>query len=207
MQIGLSLLFVTLIASATVEEIGQAVQDTYDGGGYQTEHPLPRPVDFDSIPQIPDALVVILKGLLWTGVAVAVILLTVAIVRRLRGRDVAPPRVRRSAGSGPPPPPLDVPLGDATALAEQGRYGEAAHVLLLRTIQALAAHQRIPVSLTSREILEKLELGDGPDQALAKLVHVVEWSLFGGRPADRATYEACVDAFEALRTSLARSTT
>lgn len=205
MQIGASLLLLTLIASATVEEIGQAVQDTYDGGGYQTEHPLPRPVDFDSIPDIPDALVVILKVLLWTGVAVVVILLTVAIVRRLRGRDVDPAKAGKTVLGARPPPPLDVPLGDAAALAAQGRYGEATHVLLLRTIQTLAEHQRIPPSLTSREIVGQLELGEEPDQALQRLVEVVEVSHFGGQEADRTTYEACVEAFEALRSSLARS--
>ena len=191
-----------LLASATTEEVEQAVRTTYDGGGYQTAHPRPEGPDSFSLPEIPDALVTILEALLWTGVAVVLVLIVLAVVRRLRGRD-AKDAVRPNASVTPAPPPgLDAPLGDAEALARQGRYGEAAHVLLLRTIAALGRHQRVGPSLTSREILGRLQLAPGSHDALGRLVRVVEVSLFGGRAAAQEDYEACVRAFEALRTSL-----
>lgn len=198
---GAALLLSLLLASATVEEIQQAVQSTYDGGGYQTRHPVPRPHERQGLPEIPDALGGILEALLWTGVAVLVVLITVAIVRRLRGHDAdeVPRPHPRTVGAAPPR--LDAPLADADALAAEGRYGDAAHVLLLRTIQALARHQRVPASYTSREILRRLELPDVPHDALERLVRVVEVTLFGGRPARLSDYDACVEAFQTLRAS------
>ena len=204
MQTGLALLLSLILASATAEDVQRVVDDTYDGGGYQTGHPAGGN-PFAELPEIPEALIVVLKALMWTALAVLALVVVTAVVRRLRARDVRDPRDRK-APPATAPPTLDAPLGDAEALAAAGRYEEAIHVLLLRTIQTLARHQRIPVSLTSRELLGRLELGPAPREALARLVEVVEVSHFGGRDADRGAYERSVAAFDALRGTLAGGT-
>ncbi|MEM9740769.1 MAG: hypothetical protein AAF829_12980 [Pseudomonadota bacterium] len=89
-------------------------------------------------------------------------------------------------------------LEEADALAKQGRFAEAVHLLLFRSIEDIQ-HRKgrfLPPSLTAREIGV---LGDLPERARAALlpiIGVVERSFFGGRDVDadgwttaRASYE------------------
>lgn len=98
-----------------------------------------------------------------------------------------------------------VPLDEVDALAAQGRFAEAIHVLLLRTIAALpkAAAAGPAPSLTSREILDRTSFRAGARDAMAGLVDAVEVSLFGGRPVPETSYRECrtrFDRFVAIQT-------
>jgi len=90
------------------------------------------------------------------------------------------------------------PLGDAEALAERGDYGEAIHMLLLRTLQELVRSSavRVPPALTSREILGRVPLADDPREALAGLITAVEVTHFGGDAATRDDYARCRAQFQ-----------
>ena len=89
-------------------------------------------------------------------------------------------------------------LGDADALAGDGRFAEAIHVLLLRTIDDLRRRADRPVadSLTSREILAALEMPAAARAALSDLVSVVELTYFGGRRPARKHYARCRERYE-----------
>lgn len=89
-------------------------------------------------------------------------------------------------------------LADADALASDGRYAEAAHLLLARSVEDI--EQRLPraigVSLTTREIAQLNRLPEAARPSFAQIGRVVERSLFGGRPVDAQDFADCRRAYE-----------
>lgn len=88
---------------------------------------------------------------------------------------------------------MEASAEDADTLAGEGRFAEAMHVLLLRSLVEL--RDRIPTlvsdALTSREILQRAPLpGDG-SVALRDLIDRVEVVHFGRREASSDDYRAC----------------
>lgn len=137
------------------------------------------------------------EALLWlVAIALGVVLLT-ALISRLRSRR------RPVAAVGPRPSTpaqvvtFEVPLGEAEALAAQGRFGEAIHVLLLKTLALLggAAGVPVPPALTSREILDRIPLDPPSRGALGALVDEVEISWFGGALPDADDWARCLEHF------------
>jgi len=98
------------------------------------------------------------------------------------------------------------PLGDAEALAGHGRFGEAIHVLLLRTLEKHARRVtvRLPRSLTSREILARVAVPEDARQALADLVTAAEVSHFGDHDPDEADYRTCREQFHRFASAYTR---
>lgn len=89
-------------------------------------------------------------------------------------------------------------LEEADLLASQGRYAEAVHLLLFRSIEDIQAQKdgRLSNALTAREIGGLSDLPDRARSALSPIIRVVERSFFGGREVDgegwqtaRASYE------------------
>lgn len=99
---------------------------------------------------------------------------------------------------------LPASLSRARALAEAGRFDEAAHELLQATmgyLKALSGFSLEP-SFTSREVLAKAPLDVAMASSLGELVHVVEVSLFGEQPIGQAEYQRCENAFLKLHDRL-----
>lgn len=89
-------------------------------------------------------------------------------------------------------------LEEADALARNGQFNEAVHLLLFRSIQDIRSRRdgRLPDALTAREIGELQDLPERPRSALKPIVTLVERSFFGGRDllqddwkTARASYE------------------
>lgn len=93
-------------------------------------------------------------------------------------------------------------LDDAERLAAAGRFAEAVHALLMRTIEALGRQIVVSRALTSREILARAGLPTDARVALADLVSAVEITRFGGRGADADDYARCVACFDRIRVAL-----
>lgn len=91
-------------------------------------------------------------------------------------------------------------LEDADGLAAQGRYGEAAHLLLLRGVEDLRGRRPglVRPALTSRDIAALPELPGPARPAFGAIAEVVERSLFGGQAVDAAGWRRCRDAYEAF---------
>jgi uncharacterized protein DUF4129 len=89
-------------------------------------------------------------------------------------------------------------LSDADRLAAEGRYAEAIHLLLFRSIEEIDAKRphAVKPALTSRDILDLQALPSVARQSLSRLVTAVEWSFFGGRAVDAADFSACRRAYE-----------
>jgi len=100
--------------------------------------------------------------------------------------------------------PPAIALGAADALALQGRFAEAMHVLLLHALAVIRRRLDEPFadSMTSREILRSRQLPDGLRAPLREVVGRVEWSYFGEHPAADDDYAACRASFAALAQAL-----
>lgn len=91
-------------------------------------------------------------------------------------------------------------LSDADALAAEGRFAEAVHLLLLRSINDIDGRlpNTVRPALTARDIAGLSRLPAAARPAFDRIARVVENSLFGGRPVDRATFADCRAAYEAF---------
>jgi hypothetical protein len=89
-------------------------------------------------------------------------------------------------------------LGDADALAAAGRYSEAAHLLLHRSIEEIDRRRPATVrkALTSRDIAGLPSIPPSPAAAFGAIVRAVERSLFGGRPLGADDWQICRSAYE-----------
>ncbi len=139
----------------------------------------------------------VVRTLLWLGVGVVAALLVFQILKRVRSRAApAPQEPARSAALGTAPSPALA--DDAQHLADAGQYAEAAHVLLLRTLEHLArlATHPLPVAWTSREILKQVSMPSDAAPALRTLIEVVECTRFGTDEAARTDWERCQAQFQ-----------
>lgn len=146
------------------------------------------------------------QELLWVAVAAGLLWLLYVL------KDVIP--VWRRSGNGAWPEsatggetaarPADEVTMAADELARQGRFVDAMHVLLLRSLADIRERlgERFADSLTSREILRGTRLSEKGRAALREIIARVEWSYFGEHPAAAADYQACRDSFNALAEAL-----
>jgi hypothetical protein len=104
------------------------------------------------------------------------------------------------SGAGVDPDQLGRIRLAADGLADQGRFSEAVHALLLETIELIKSTRRLslPPSLTSREIAARLGLRQPAAGALGTLVGTVEPSWFGLREAGEADWLRCREAHDRL---------
>ena len=173
-------------------------------------------------PQPPDWLIKLLKPLgdalgagmkalgpvapyvFWTGVALAVAFILFLIGQRLfavrRGLVMGGLKLSGAEPWRPAPEQARALLEEADRLAADGRFVEAAHLILLRSIQDIQARRprAVAVSLTSRDIA-RLEALPPPARVLfSGIAEAVEISLFGGRPLDREGYARCREAYSSF---------
>jgi hypothetical protein len=145
----------------------------------------------------------ILKILFWVGVAVLALYILYVIAMRLSGAEW---RWGRKAGAGdeagrewrPAEAPARALLREADSLAAEGRYSEAAHLLLFRSIEDIDSRRPklVRPALTSRDIAGAPELPPEPKRAFGTIVALVERSLFGGRTLGEPDWRECRGAYE-----------
>jgi len=116
---------------------------------------------------------------------------------RWRQRAEAPTASADTAPWRPAAAQARVLLEDADRLADEGRYAEAAHLLLLRTIGHIEGRRPdlVRPALTSRDIASLDALPEAARPAFASIAQVVERSLFGGRPVDADAFGRCRRAY------------
>jgi hypothetical protein len=153
----------------------------------------------------------LLKVIFWLGLGALALVFVYAIVTSLRGiiqdrktvkEDEIIPEYRPSAKAA------RVLLEDADALAAQGRFAEAIHLILYRSIQDIekARPDAIRLSLTSREIARSPALGPQTRTIFAAIARYVERSHFGGRAVDADDYAAARTLYAQLTNPSAKST-
>ena len=91
-------------------------------------------------------------------------------------------------------------LEDADRLAADGRFAEAAHLLLHRSLDDVRAFRprALRPAVTSRELAVSEALPGAARQAFSHIAEVVERSYFGDRSVDQAAYADCRRSYEAF---------
>lgn len=151
---------------------------------------------FEGLAAFIELILPVLKIIFYVGLGVVIALILYAIAK-----VVYETRFKREAKEiiEDIPPPLYVPdqdqarilLEDVDALAAEGRFEEAVHELLFRSIQDIDIRRpnTIRRSLTSREIAALTILTPETRQAFAAIGGVVETSYFGGKKIGREEFD------------------
>lgn len=147
--------------------------------------------------------------LLWGVLALVAVTILWAVVHRIRHGEWRWPRFARrrvaaahesSEAWVPDAAPVQEWLREADLLAADGRYAEAVHHLLRRSVDDIARRrpQLVRPALTSREISASSAIPGAARDLFAGIARLVERSLFGGRPVDGADWSAARDAYRAF---------
>lgn len=151
---------------------------------------------------IPDAAYA--RFLLWTVIAIGAAVMLWALYNRLRHGEwrLRPPRL---AAAGDVPEEEWAPeesgarswLEEADALAREGRYAEAIHHLLFRSIDDITNRRPALVrpALTSRELAASQSIPAHARNLFAGIARLVERSLFGGRPVNEGDWLEAREAY------------
>ncbi|WP_051279800.1 hypothetical protein [Hellea balneolensis] len=157
---------------------------------------------FQGLAAFIELILPVLKIIFYVGIGAIIALILYAIAK-----VIYETRFKREAKdiTEEAPPPLYVPdqdqarilLEDVDALAADGRFEEAVHELLFRSIQDIDIRRpnTIRRSLTSREIAALEILTPETRLAFSKIGGVVERSYFGGKTIGRTEFDICRDAY------------
>jgi hypothetical protein len=182
------------------ESFAEAHREMLGDGAIQFDLPDPRPpqpeIDFISLGPL-------LEIAFWLAVAGIVAFLLYLIVPRLIGARWAI-RFRgekeERAGDAWRPEAAEARelLGEADALAAAGRYSEAAHLILFRSIEDIDEKRPdlVRPALTSRDIAALEAIPGGPRSAFARIAMMVERSLFAQRPLGASDWNDCRAAYQ-----------
>jgi len=144
------------------------------------------------------------RAVFWGIVAVLVILLGAYLVRERtylmrRGRSPMHKEPKRPLENSENPVVSDghTPVKETDLLADEGRFGEAIRILVLKSIEDIRVRLRLSISpaLTFREILGRTTLPEDAHAALQSLVFAEERSYFGRHMPDAADYQRCRQDF------------
>jgi hypothetical protein len=142
--------------------------------------------------------------LFWCGVAIVAALVIFFIGReiwRYRRRESAVvQRPDRLPDWRPPLARARALLADADRLAADGKFAEAVHLLLFRSIDDIDERRprALRPALTSRDIAVIDALPPSVRLAFGRIAATVERSFFGGRELDAGDFAECRRAYEAF---------
>lgn len=142
--------------------------------------------------------------LFWMGVGAAIVAVLYLMLREIMGSRW-PFRSRQT----PRAKPVDwrpdafrarALLADADRLAAEGRFDEAAHVLLFRSIDDIEDRRPrlVRPALTARDIAALEAVPPAARQAFGAIVLAVEKSLFGGLALDEDAFAEARAAYQAF---------
>ncbi len=88
-------------------------------------------------------------------------------------------------------------LAEADELAAAGRYSEAVHLLLYRSVADISDRRPglVRPAMTSRDLAAATDLPGVARDAFSRIARAVEISLFGGRAIDAGAWQQCRDAY------------
>jgi hypothetical protein len=199
------------------ELVDPAYSQTIAGGEIQTVFPPPPPPPpptpewlrslFDGIANFFQWSAPAAKPLLWIGVALLALFLLYHFVPAFaRWVDNLP--FRRKAGDDDDADDVGLAeagaaralLSEADALAAEGRFAEAVHLLLYRSVEDIEGRRPglVKPAMTSRDLAEARDLPGVARDAFSRIARAVEISLFGGRSIDAGAWQQCRSAYAEL---------
>lgn len=195
------------------ELVGPGYGQTIAGGELQTAFPPPPPPsqspqwNLSWLGDFFEWSAPALKPLMWIGAAILLLIILYNFVpafaewvddlrfRRKGARDdEAETAGEAEAGAA------RARLADADALAEAGRFAEAIHLLLYRSVNDISDRRPglVTPAMTSRDLAEAQDLPSVARHAFSMIARAVEISLFGGRAIDAAAWQQCRGAYAEL---------
>ena len=143
-----------------------------------------------------------LRIALWVLAAIFALAIAALVVARMRGMEWPWRRKRGEAEADeswrPEAAEARELLGEADALAAAGRFSEAAHLLLYRSIEDVDERRPdlIRKSLTSRDIASLPAIPERPRGAFARIAALVERGFFARRDLAETEWRECRTAYE-----------
>jgi hypothetical protein len=100
----------------------------------------------------------------------------------------------------PTPAAARLLLEECDALAAEGRYSEAVHLLLLRSIEDIEERRPrlVRPALTSREIGSLAAVPASARADFGRIARTVEHALFAGNPVDSVQFTHCRREYESF---------
>lgn len=199
------------------ELVDPAFSQTVAGGEIQTAFPPPPPPPapppewltslFDAIGRFFDWSTPAAKPLMWIAVALVALFLLYHFVpgfarwfdalrfRHRRGEVEAEDSAAEVAAGA-----ARALLAEADALAAAGRFAEAVHLLLYRSVEDIEGRRPglVKPAMTSRDLAEAHDLPPVARGAFSRIARAVEISLFGGRALDAGAWDQCRGAYAEL---------
>jgi hypothetical protein len=143
--------------------------------------------------------------LFWIALAILLLIFAYFIITEVMGIRFFQPKMTQEKE---PPAPTWQPnatearnlLAAADALAAEGQFEEAVHLILLRSIEDIDRFRPLVVrpALTTRDIAAIEALPDRARPAFMRIATAVERSLFGGGRVDRDEFGLCREAYAAF---------
>jgi hypothetical protein len=175
--------------------------------GFQFDFP-PQPKPPEPAPWLEDLLELLaslgpaFQWLFWIALAVAAagllwFIFREAIAARWPGRGARKPKPA-SVEWRPTETQARLLLADADALAAEGRFAEAARLLLHRSVEDIRERRPrlVRPALTSRDIAAHPDLPGAARQAFAAIARVVERGVFAARPVGAADWTEARTAYQ-----------
>lgn len=194
------------VAPAIVDQAHQALVGQHDlQFDFTAFTPPSPPLWLRPLMDLLQALAPVFKIVFWAGAALGVTTILFFIVRELMGARW--PWGRRKAKAKismddwrPDAARARTLLEDADRLAAEGRYDEAAHLLLFRSIEDIDGRWPglVRPALTSRDIARLGPLPEAARRTFAAIAQVVERSLFGGQALNAGDFADCRRAYQAF---------
>jgi hypothetical protein len=212
----MALFFSTLAAAQTAGDeasVARSLEEMKADGSYQFDLPTVTPPPPPATPEWLQDLFSWLGGdgqsvMQWIAIAAAVVVGLFALyllvpgfrelIDRITRRKRAAPSEEADHGWRPDEQQAHDLLAEADALAAAGRYGDAAHLLLGRSLEDIASRRPglLRPALTARAIAVDEGLPPGARGAFDRIVQVVEQALWARRAISvddwsgaRASYE------------------
>ncbi|HZC17356.1 MAG TPA: hypothetical protein VE309_11395 [Caulobacteraceae bacterium] len=170
-----------------------------------TAYEQPKPPDWlKPLFELLARLAPIFPYVFWGGLIVGVLSILYFVLREFAGLRL--PRLRRRPKSTiepewrPTQARARTLLEEADQLAAEGRFGEAAHLILFRGIEDIDGRwpNLVRPALTSRDIAAHRRLPDRARQAFGEIARVVERNVFGGAELAADDFAFCRRAYEAF---------
>lgn len=140
--------------------------------------------------------------LFWGGVVIAGGVVVWLVLREARGMALrwpwrTKPHAVDDADWRPDADAARALLADAEMLAAEGRFAEAARLLLRRSVDDIARRRPdfVKPSLTARDIAAASAIPEGARHAFAAIARVVEVSAFGSAPVSADAWTDCRRAY------------
>lgn len=150
-----------------------------------------RPAWLDGLVEILKFIAPVMPYILAGGLIVGIAMVLYFILREVLP-DLGSKKRLAVPGTDwrPEPEKAQALLDDADTLARAGRFEEAIHLLLFRSIEDLAGRRpgMVKPALTSRDIAALETLPPDARGAFARLAQAVETTFFGGRSAGEAAF-------------------